>query len=208
VIASPTAFPCPSTEPGETRAELSARFVRDAVPMRGKLYSLAASLTCNRFDAEDLLQETMLRAYAGFSSFRRDTNLSALLHRIMAIAWIDRYRASQRRPLEQLTDEFTDSQLIVDGGHMRGSSCSADSEALESLFEAEIAAALASLPRISQLVLQYASIDELLYREIAELTGVPIGTVMSRLHRARSKLHLPLANVASERGFTVRAAAP
>ena len=91
---------------------------------------------------------------------------------------------------------------------MRGGSCSAESEALESPFEAEIAAALASLPRISQVVLQYACIDELLYREIAELTGVPIGTVMSRLHRARSKLHLLLAHVASERRFTVRPAAP
>ena len=91
---------------------------------------------------------------------------------------------------------------------MRGGSCSAESEALGSPFEAEMAAALASLPRISQVVLQYACIDELLYREIAELTGVPIGTVMSRLHRARSKLHLLLADVASERRFTVRPAAP
>jgi RNA polymerase sigma-70 factor (ECF subfamily) len=110
--------------------------------------------------------------------------------------------------LEQLTDEFTESQLIVDGGHMHGGSCSAESEALESLVEAEIASALASLPRISRVVLQYACIDEPLYREIAELMGIPIGTVMSRLHRARSKLHLLLADVASERGFTVRPAAP
>jgi hypothetical protein len=74
VITSPNAFSCPSTEPDETRAELAARFIRDAVPMHDHLYSRAANLTGNRFDAEDLLQETMLRAYATFSSFRPETN--------------------------------------------------------------------------------------------------------------------------------------
>ena len=206
MISSPPSLPRSSTEPDETRAELTARFVRDAVPMRDQLYGRAARLTGNRVDAEDLLQETMLRAYASFSSFRRGTNLKAWLHRIMANAWISKYRASQRRPLEQLTGEFTDSQLAANGGHMRGGSRSAESEALEPLFEDEIAAALASLPRKSQVVLQYACIDGLQYREIAELVGLPIGTVMSRLHRARSQLHLLLADVACERGFTRRPA--
>jgi RNA polymerase sigma-70 factor (ECF subfamily) len=174
--------------------------------MRDQLYGRAARLTGNRVDAEDLLQETMLKAYASFSSFRRDTNLRAWLHRIMTNAWISKYRASQRRPLEQLADEFTDSQLAFNGGQVRGGSPSAESEALEPLFEDEIAAALASLPRKSQVVLQYACIDGLAYREIAELVGLPIGTVMSRLHRARGQLHALLADVACERGFTRRAA--
>ena len=212
MITSPPPSPCSSTDPVETRAELIARFVRDAVPMREHLYGRAARLTGNRVDAEDLLQETMLRAYAGFSSFRCGTNLKAWLHQIMSNAWVSKYRASQRRPLEQLTGEFTDSQLVVNGGHMRGGSRSAESEALEPLFEDAIAAALASLPRKSQVVLQYACVDGLQYREIAALVGVPIGTVMSRLHRARSQLHLRLADVACERGFTrrpaVAAAAP
>ena len=212
MISSPPSFPCSSTDPVETRAELAARFVRDAVPMRDQLYGRAARLTGNRVDAEDLLQETMLRAYASFSSFRRGTNLKAWLHQIMTNAWISKYRASQRRPLEQLTGEFTDSQLLVNGGHLRGGSRSAESEALEPLFEDEIATALASLPRKSQVVLQYACIDGLQYREIAELVGLPIGTVMSRLHRARRQLHVLLADVACERGFTRRptavAAAP
>jgi RNA polymerase sigma-70 factor (ECF subfamily) len=206
MISSPPSFPRSSTEPDETRAELTARFIRDAVPMRDQLYGRAARLTGNRVDAEDLLQETMLRAYASFSSFRRGTNLKAWLHRIMGNAWISKYRASQRRPLEQLTGEFTDSQLAGNGGHLRGGSRSAESEALEPLFEDEIASALASLPRKSQVVLQYACIDGLQYREIAELVGLPIGTVMSRLHRARNQLHVLLADVACERGFTRRPA--
>jgi RNA polymerase sigma-70 factor (ECF subfamily) len=207
MITPPTSFPYSSTGPVETPGELAARFVRDAVPMRDQLYGRAAHLTGNRADAEDLLQETMLRAYAGFSSFRRGTNLKAWLQQIMTNAWISKYRASQARPLEQLTGEFTDSQLAVDGGHLRGGSRSAESEALEPLFEDEIAAALAALPRNSQVVLQYACIDGLRHREIAELVGLPIGTVMSRLYRARRQLHTLLADVACERGFTRRPAA-
>jgi RNA polymerase sigma-70 factor (ECF subfamily) len=207
VITSPSSSPCSSTDPVETRAELTARFIRDAVPLRDPLYGLARHLTGNRVDAEDLLQETMLRAYASFSSFRRGTNLKAWLHQIMTNAWISKYRASQARPLEQLTGEFTDSQLFVNDGHMRGGSRSAESEALEPLFEDEIASALASLPRKSQVVLQYACVDGLQHREIAELVGLPIGAVTSRLHRARRQLHVLLADVACERGFTRRPAA-
>jgi len=139
MITPPPSFPCSSNGPVETRAELTARFVRDAVPMRDQLYGRAARLTGNRVDAEDLLQETMLRAYASFSSFRQGTNLKAWLHRIMANAWISKYRASQARPLEQLTGEFTDSKLLGNGGNLRGGSRSAESEALEPLFEDEIA---------------------------------------------------------------------
>jgi RNA polymerase sigma-70 factor (ECF subfamily) len=212
MITPPTSFPYSSTDPVETPGEVTARFVRDAVPMRNQLYGRAAHLTGNRVDAEDLLQETMLRAYASFSSFRRGTNLNAWLHRIMVNAWISKYRARQARPLEQLTGEFTDSQLLGNGGHPRGGSRSAESEALEPLFEDEIAAALASLPRRSQMILQYACIDGFQYREVAELMGLPIGTVMSRLHRARRQLQVLLAGGACERGFTRRpitvAAAP
>jgi RNA polymerase sigma-70 factor (ECF subfamily) len=204
MITPPSSFPYSSTDPDETPGELAARFVREAVPVRDQLYGRAALLTGNRVDAEDLLQETMLRAYAGFSSFRRGTSLKAWLHRIMVNAWISKYRARQARPLEQLTGEFTDSHLLVYGGHLRGGSRSAESEALEPLFEDEIATALAALPRRYQVVLQYACIDGLQYREIAELTGLPIGTVMSRLHRARRQLHALLADVACERGLTRR----
>ena len=207
IAASPSSSPCSPTDPVETRAELTARFIRDAIPLRDHLYGLALHLTGNRADAEDLLQETMLKAYASFSSFRRGTNLKAWLRQIMANAWTSKYRASQRRPLEQLTGEFTESHLRLRSGHMCGGSCSAESEVLEPLFEGEIAAALASLPRKSQMVLQYACIDGLTHREIAEVFGLPIGTVMSRLHRARRQLHRLLEDVACERGFTRRAAA-
>jgi RNA polymerase sigma-70 factor (ECF subfamily) len=204
MITPPTSLPYSSTDPVETPGELTARFVRDAVPVREQLIGRAARLTGNRVDAEDLLQETMLRAYASFGSFRRGTNLKAWLYRIMTNAWISKYRASRARPLEQLTGEFTDSQLLVNGGHLRGGSRSAESEALEPLFEDAIAAALAALPRKSRVLLEYACIDGLQYREIAELMGVPIGAVTSRLHRARRHLHVLLADVACERGFTRR----
>ena len=207
MTSSPPSFPCSSNDPVETSAELTARFVRDAVPICDQLYSRAARLTGNRVDAEDLLQETMLRAYASFSSFRRGTNLKAWLHKIMGNLWISKYRASQRRPLEQLTGEFTDSQLAVNGGHLRGGSRSAESEALEPLFEDAIAAALAALPRKSRVLLEYACIDGLQHREIAELVGLPIGAVTSALHRARRQLHVLLVDGACERGFTRRTAA-
>jgi RNA polymerase sigma-70 factor (ECF subfamily) len=122
----------------------------------------------------------------------------------MTNAWISKYRASQRRPLEQLTDEFTDSQLTASCGQMRSGSRSAEAEAFARLFEDEIASALASLPRKSRVLLQYACFDGLAYREIAALTGVPISTVTSRLHRARRQLHLLLSDIACERGFTCR----
>jgi RNA polymerase sigma-70 factor, ECF subfamily len=191
----------------ETRAELTERFIRDAIPWRDHLYGLAVHLTGNRADAEDLLQETMLKAYASFRSFQRGTNLKAWLRQIMANAWISKYRATQRRPREQLTGEFTESQLRWNGGHSCGGSCSAESVVLDPLFDDEIAAALASLPTRSQTVLQYACIDGLTYREIAEILGLPIGTVMSRLHRARRQLRRLLEDVACERGLTGRPAA-
>jgi RNA polymerase sigma-70 factor (ECF subfamily) len=163
--------------------------------MRDQLYGRATRLTGNRFDAEDLLQETMLKAYASFSSFRSDTNLKTWLRRIMDNEWMSAHRASQRRSLEQLADEFTDPQLAASCWRLRGGSRSAESEALERLFEDEIAAALASLPKQSQVVIQYACIDGLAYREIAELVGVPMSTVTSRLHRARRQLRLLIADV-------------
>jgi RNA polymerase sigma-70 factor, ECF subfamily len=121
-------------------------------------------------------------------------------------AWVSAYRSSQRRPAEQLTGEFTDSQLLDHGRHVHGGSRSAESEALEPLFDGEIAAALETLPRSSRLMLQYACVDGLRYREIAQVMDVPIGTVMSRLHRARRQLQLLLEDVARDRGFTCRAA--
>jgi RNA polymerase sigma-70 factor (ECF subfamily) len=200
MISPPPSFHS-SAEPDGTRAELTTRFLRDAVPMRDQLYRRAARLTGNSFDAEDLLQETMLRAYASFSSFRSGSNLRAWMQQIMMNAWISKYRAAQRRPCEQFTDELTDSQLAVSGGHLPGGIPSAESAALERLFGDEIAAALASLPRNSRVVLQYACIDGLTYREIAELTGVPVATVTSRLHRARRQLHALVAEVACEQGL-------
>jgi RNA polymerase sigma-70 factor (ECF subfamily) len=146
---------------------LAARFVRDAVPLLDALRGRAVGMTGSRADAEDLLQETMLQAYANFRSFRPGTNLKAWLYRIMSNKRIDTYRASQRRPLEHLTGEFTDLQLFAIDEHAAVGSRSAETEALQ------------ALPEQLQQVLRYAYVEGLRYH-------TPIGTVMSRLHRARA----------------------
>lgn len=185
-------------------AELSARFARDALPLLEQLYGHASRLTQNRPDAEDLLQQTGLLAYANFKTFQPGTNLKAWLHRVMANAWITAYRRTQRRPQENLAGDFTDPQLFNYGRRPSMSSRSAEAEALESLFDDEIADALVGLPQNLRTVLHYAYIDCLRCREIAEVMDIPVGTVMSRLYRARRRLHAQLADVACERGFIPR----
>lgn len=190
-----------ATESVETSAELAARFVRDAVPLLDALRGGAVRMTGSRADAEDLLQETMLQAYANFRSFRPGTNLKAWLYRIMSNKRIDTYRASQRRPLEHLTGEFTDLQLFAIDEHAAVGSRSAETEALRALPDDELAEALAALPEQLQQVLRYAYVEGLRYHEIATVLDTPIGTVMSRLHRARRRLRPLLVDVAYERGF-------
>ena len=197
---------CAAKHPVEESADLNARFVRDAVPLLEKLYGHAARLTGNRADAEDLVQQTGLLAYANFRTFRPGTNLKAWLYRIMSNARINTYRRAQRRPLENLTGDFTDGQLFASGRHASMSSRSAEAEALGSLFDDKIADALAALPEKLRMVLHYAYVDCLRYQEIADVMDTPVGTLMSRLYRARRQLHVLLADIACERGFTRRPA--
>jgi RNA polymerase sigma-70 factor (ECF subfamily) len=188
-------------ESGETDAALTARFERDAIPLLDQLYRGARRLTRCQSDAEDLLQETMMKGYADFRSFRHGTNIRAWLFRIMYNTWISAYHKSRRRPPESLSGRITDGQLADGDRHASTGLRSAEVEALEALPDKEITEALEILPDVLRVVVYYADIAGFRYKEIAEITDIPIGTVMSRLYRARRKLRTLLADVARERGF-------
>jgi RNA polymerase sigma-70 factor, ECF subfamily len=185
----------------ETDAQLTARFERDAIPMLDQVYGGALRMTRNSADAEDLPQDTMVKAYVGFRSFRAGTNLKAWLYRILTNSYISTYRKKQRKPAQYPTDEITDWQLVANAKHTSTGLRSAEVEALESLPDTEIKAALAALPDDFRMAVYYADVEGFPYREIAEIMDTPIGTVMSRLHRGRRQVRGLLADVATERGF-------
>jgi RNA polymerase sigma-70 factor (ECF subfamily) len=185
----------------ESDAELTARFERHAIPLLDVLYGGALRMTRNRADAEDLVQETMLRAYSHFRQFREGTHPKAWLFRIMRNIWIDRYHMTLRRPPEQLSDEITDWQYAAWQRHTSMGDRSAEVEVLERLPDDEIVDAVEELPEAQRMAVYYADVCGYRYREIAEIMDTPIGTVMSRLYHARRRLRILLADVALQRGL-------
>jgi RNA polymerase sigma-70 factor, ECF subfamily len=182
-------------------AKLYARFERDVTPLLPGLYRQAMRMTRNHDDAEDLLQETMLKAYSAFRMFQEGSNVGAWLYRILTNAYINGYRKRKRQPAHHPTDQFTDLQLATEAQHSAVGLRSAEDEALEMLPDNEIKSAMRALPEQFRTAIYYADIEGYRFKEIAELTGTPIGTVMSRLHRGRRQLRQLLADVARERGF-------
>lgn len=178
-----------------------ARFADQAMEYMGPLYSSALRMTRNPADAEDLVQETYLKAYRGFGSFEEGTNLKAWLFRIMTNSFINRYRAAQRRPDESDLDEVEDLYLYrrIGGFEAAAMGRSAEDELMEMFSEAEVKAAVEELPDVYRMAVLLADVEGFQYAEIAEILEIPIGTVMSRLHRGRKQLQKRLYEFARDR---------
>jgi RNA polymerase sigma-70 factor (ECF subfamily) len=167
-----------------------ATFERDAMQYARQLYSAAMRMTRNPADAEDLVQETFLKAYRAYHTFEEGTNLKAWLYRILTNTYINSYRAKQRRPEESDLDDVEDLYLYRRLGGLEAARTgrSAEDELMDLFNEAEVKDAVDALPEAFRMAVLLADVEGFSYKEIAEIMDIPIGTVMSRLHRGRKQL--------------------
>lgn len=177
-----------------------ATFAEDAMPLMDGLYSAAMRMTRNAADAEDLVQETYLKAFNAYERFETGTNLKAWMYRILTNSYINAYRKKQRRPDESDIDDIEDLYLYrrLGGAESAVLGRSAEDELLEMFGEDEVKLALEDLPEHYRMPILLADVEGFAYKEIAEILDVPIGTVMSRLHRGRKQLQKRLYSFAEE----------
>ncbi len=180
--------------------ELKERFEREVLPLLPNLYSAALRMTRNPSDAEDLVQETYLRAYRGFAGFEEGTNLRAWIYRILTNTFINSYRKKQREPVTVSEDDLEDWYLYDRLG-ASGVEPSAEAEVIQRMPDEDVQRALEALPEGFRLAVLLADIEGFSYKEIAEILDIPIGTVMSRLHRGRRALEKALWERVRERGL-------
>jgi RNA polymerase sigma-70 factor (ECF subfamily) len=178
-----------------------AEFTKDAMQYAPQLYSAALRMTRNSSDAEDLVQETYLRAYRSYDRFEAGTNLRAWLFRIMTNQYINSYRARQRRPIETDVEDVEDLYLYHRIGGLGAASRSAEDTLFDMFTDDEVKTALEELPETFRIPVLLADVEGFSYKEIAEMIDVPIGTVMSRLHRGRKAMHKKLYEFAEQRGL-------
>ncbi|GFZ84133.1 ECF RNA polymerase sigma factor SigR [Nesterenkonia alkaliphila] len=185
----------------ETEAARRIRFERDALQYVDQLYSAAMRMTRNPQDAEDLVQEAYTKAYSAFHQYKPGTNLKAWLYRILTNTYINIYRKKQRQPQQANTDTVEDWQMAQAAEHTSTGLRSAEAEALDHLPDNDVKEALQQIPEGFRLAVYFSDVEGFAYKEIAEILNIPIGTVMSRLHRGRKLLRGLLADYARERGF-------
>jgi RNA polymerase sigma-70 factor (ECF subfamily) len=180
------------------------RFADLALEHMQSLYSAALRMTRNPADAEDLVQETFLKAYRAFDSFQEGTNLKAWLYKILTNTFINSYRAAKRRPEKADVEDVEDLYLYRRLGELQsstGTGRSAEDEVFDRFTDVEVKDAIESLPEAFRIAVLLADVEGFSYREIADITDVPIGTVMSRIHRGRKALQKALLGFAVDRGL-------
>ncbi|MEA5154690.1 sigma-70 family RNA polymerase sigma factor [Raineyella sp.] len=185
----------------ETPQERAARFEREAMPYLDQLYGAALRMTRNAADAEDVVQDAYAKAFASFHQFRPGTNIKAWLYRILTNSYINTYRRQQRRPQISGGEDVEDWQIARAADHDSTGLKSAETEALEQIPDGDVSDALAQLSPERRMAVYLADVEGFSYKEIAEIMGTPIGTVMSRINRGRKQLRDLLADYAHERGL-------
>jgi RNA polymerase sigma-70 factor (ECF subfamily) len=180
-----------------------ATFADQAMPHMGSLYTAALRMTRNPSDAEDLVQETYLKAFRAFGGFQEGTNLKAWLYKILTNTFINTYRSRKRRPEQTELDEVEDLYLYRRLGGLEAVTAnrSAEEEVLDRFTDDDVKQALEELPEQFRMAVLLADVEGFSYKEIAEILDVPIGTVMSRLHRGRKALQKTLHDVGARRGL-------
>jgi RNA polymerase sigma-70 factor, ECF subfamily len=182
--------------------EQKKRFQAEALPILDSLYAGALRMTRKPADAEDLVQETMMRAYRAFDRFEPGTNLKAWLFRIMTNAYINTYRKKQREPQKVSQDEVEEFDLYRElRDHDPNIATTPETIVLDNLVDGDIIEAIDDLPEQFRLAVVLSDVEGFSYAEMAEIMDVPLGTVMSRLHRGRKALQKRLWEIARDRGI-------